>query len=83
MIEKVREINREGSAYNLLGLAFKYSFRPNIMFCSQFVYQMLQHAGLAYFEKKSTEVRPTGFVELDYHRKLEFAYDLKLNGQMF
>ena len=81
MIEKIWEINREGSAYNLLGLVFKYSFKPNIMFCSQFVYQMLKHADLAYFEKRSTEVRPTDLIELDYHRKLEFIYDLKLNMQ--
>lgn len=81
MIEKVREINREGSAYNLLGLVFKYSFKPNIMFCSQFVYQMLKYAGLAYFEKKSTQVRPTDLIELDYHRNLEFVYELKLNMQ--
>lgn len=68
MIEKIQEINREGSAYNLLELVFKYSFKPNIMFCSQFVYQMLKYVGLAYFEKRSTEVRPTDLVELDYHR---------------
>lgn len=79
MIEKVRDINREGSAYNLLGLVFKYSFRPNIMFCSQFVYQLLQYADLAYFEKRSTEVNPADFIELDYHRNLEFVYELKLN----
>ncbi|MGB8454023.1 MAG: hypothetical protein WCD89_17055 [Anaerocolumna sp.] len=64
MIDKIQEINREGSAYNLLGLVFKYSFKPNIMFCSQFVHQMLRYAGLAYFEKMSTEVRPTDLIEL-------------------
>ena len=51
MIEKIREIYREVGAYNLLGLVFKYSFKPNIVFSSQFAYQMLKHAGLAYFEK--------------------------------
>lgn len=80
IIGKIQEINREGSAYNLLGLVFKYSFKPNIMFCSQFVYQMLKHVGLAYFEKRSTEVRPTDLIELDYHRKLDFAYEVKLNS---
>ena len=79
MIDKIQEINREGSAYNLIGLVFKYSFKPNIMFCSQFVYQMLRYAGLAYFEKMSTEVRPTDLIELDYHRALEFVYEVKLN----
>lgn len=81
MIEKIRQINREGSAYNLLGLVCKYSFKPNIMFCSQFVYQMLKHAGLAYFEKRSAEVKPTDLIELDYHRKLAFVYELRLNEQ--
>jgi Orthopoxvirus protein of unknown function (DUF830). len=79
MIEKIQEINQEGSAYNLLGLVFKYSFKPNIMFCSQFVYQMLKHAGLVYFDKRNTEVRPTDLIELDYYRKLEFVYEVKLN----
>ena len=79
MIEKIQQINREGSAYNLLGLVFKYSFKPNIMFCSQFVYKMLQHAGLAYFKKRSTDVKPTDLVELDYYRKLEFSFEIRLN----
>ena len=79
MIEKIKEINQEGSAYNLLGLIFKYSFRPNIMFCSQFVYQMLKHAGLEYFEKKCTEVRPHDLIELDYYRKLEYIDEVKFN----
>jgi len=78
MIEKIQDINREGSAYNLIGLVFKYSYKPNIMFCSQFVYQMLKHVGLEYFDKRSTEVRPSDLIELDYHRKLEFMYEIKL-----
>jgi len=80
MLDKVLEINREGSAYNLLGLVLKFSLKPNIMFCAQFVYQMLQYAGVCYFDKKSTKVMPTDLVELDYRRKLEFAYEIKLNG---
>jgi hypothetical protein len=58
MIDKVREINAEGSAYNLLGLVFKYSHKPNIMFCSQFVYQILAYANLIYFKKKPTQAGP-------------------------
>lgn len=80
IIDKVKEINHEGSAYNLLGLVFKYSHKPNIMFCSQFVYKMLQYAGLAYFVKKDIEVKPTDFIELDYYRKLEFVCEVKLNA---
>lgn len=78
IIDKVYEINVQGSAYNLLGLVFKYSYKPNIMFCSQFVYKMLALAGLIYFQKDATDVKPTDFVELDYYRKLEFAYEIKL-----
>lgn len=79
LIDKVKEINTEGSAYNLMGLILRHSHKPNIMFCSQFVYRMLQYADLAYFQKKDGEVKPTDLVELDYYRKLEFAYEIHLN----
>jgi len=79
LINKVGEINREGSAYNILGLVLKYSHRPNIMFCSQFVYTMLSLVGLEYFQKKPELVQPSDLVELDYYRKLEFAYEVKFN----
>jgi hypothetical protein len=77
LIKRVEEINKEGSAYNILGLIIKQSFKQNIMFCSQFVYSMLKYVELDYFEKKETEVKPTDFVELDYYRKLEFDYEIK------
>ena len=73
MLDIVKNINSEGSAYNLIGLVFKYSHRPNIMFCSQFVYSLLQKVDLAYFDKKAELVQPTDLVELDYFRKLEFV----------
>lgn len=79
ILEKIHEINNEGSAYNMLGLIIKYSHRPNIMFCSQFVYKMLQCAGLDYFTDKGGNVKPTDFVERDYHRKLQFDYEIYLN----
>lgn len=79
ILDKVREIDQEGSAYNLMGLVLKYSHRPNIMFCSQFVYQMLQYGGVAYFEKKPELVTPMDLVELDYRRRLEFVYDMRLS----
>lgn len=75
--DKVREINTDGSAYNILGLVIKHSYRPNIMFCSQFVYQMLKIAGLQYFNKAAGEVRPTDFIELDYYKKLDFYSEIK------
>lgn len=76
VLEAVRRIDREGSAYNTMGLVTKHSYKPNIMFCSQFVYRMLQEAGLTYFHKRPGEVRPTDFIELDYHRKLEFLEEI-------
>lgn len=77
ILDKVKQINTDGSAYNLLGLVIKHSYRPNIMFCSQFVYQMLKLAGLTYFDKPAGDVRPTDFIELDYYKKLEFCYEIK------
>ena len=77
LINEIKKINEEGSAYNLLGLLLRYSHKPNIMFCSQFVYKMLKLADLHYFEKKETNVKPTDFVELDYRRQLEFAYEIQ------
>ena len=77
VMNKIAEINREGSAYNMIGLISKHSAKPNIMFCSQFVYTMLQLAGVAYFSMKPGEVRPTDFIEQDYYKKLKFAYELK------
>ncbi len=81
ILDKIEEINREGSAYNMVGLVLKYSHKPNIMFCSQFVYKMLELAELTYFEKNGDGVRPTDFIELDYYRKLEFDYKIQLNKQ--
>ncbi|MFV0344110.1 MAG: hypothetical protein ACK5JH_14695 [Anaerocolumna sp.] len=79
ILDKVREINRDGSAYNLMGLLLKYSNKPNIMFCSQFVHKMLTYGGIAYFDKSDGEVKPTDLIEMDYYRKLEFMYEMKLN----
>jgi hypothetical protein len=81
LIDRIREINREGSAYNILGLILRFSFKPNIMFCSQFVYKMLKTAGLNYFEKKEGHVKPTDFAELDYYRKLEFDYEISFRNK--
>jgi hypothetical protein len=81
MIDKIKEINAEGNAYNLLGLITKRTFKPNIMFCSQFVYKMLKYAEVQYFEKKNEKVSPIDLVELDYYRKLEYEYEIKLNNK--
>lgn len=78
ILDRIQKINAEGSAYNLLGLVLKFSYQPNIMFCSQFVYTMLQEADLNYFDMRAALVKPSDFVELDYHRTLEFAYEISL-----
>ena len=79
MIDKVHEINTDGSAYNVIGLLTRASFKPNIMFCSQFIYSLLQEVGLTYFESKPIDVKPTDFVEKDYYRNLEYCYKIKFN----
>lgn len=81
MIDKIREINSEGSAYNLLGLVLKFQYKPNIMFCSQFIYTLLSVANLSYFDKKPIHVTPTDFIEMDYYRKLDFVYELNLHKE--
>lgn len=80
ILEQVREINENGSAYNILGLVLKHSYKTNILFCSQFVYRMLQCADLQYFNKDDAEVKPMDFVELDVYRKLHFAYEIRFSA---
>ena len=76
-LDKINQINQEGSAYNLLGLLINRSYKPNIMYCSQFVYGILKYIGAAYFEASGT-IKPTDLIEKDYHRKLEFIEELRL-----
>lgn len=82
MIARIKQIDREGSAYNIMGLALKKSFRPNIMFCSHFVYSLLESVDAQYFQKEPIDVRPTDFVELDYDRKLEFVERIYLSKEL-
>lgn len=77
VIDTIKQINQTGSAYNILGLVTKHSMRRNIMFCSQFVYTMLQIADATYFDKEPGHVQPTDFIELDYHRKLTYVSEIK------
>ncbi|MCL2198199.1 MAG: hypothetical protein FWB80_04670 [Defluviitaleaceae bacterium] len=77
MLDKIAKINKEGSAYNILGLFIhKRQHKPNILYCTQFVYNMLEGAGLAYFEKGDKKISPTDLVELDYYRKLKFELEI-------
>lgn len=78
LMNKVKEINQEGSAYNMLGLVIKKSYKPNIMFCSQFVYKMIEYVGISYFEKGNGFVSPTDLIELDYYKKLKFEREIIL-----
>jgi hypothetical protein len=79
IIDEIRKINEQGSAYNLFGLVLKHSFKPNIMFCSQFVYKMLRIVGANYFEKENARINPTDLVELDYEKKLKYEYKIEFN----
>jgi hypothetical protein len=81
IIDKIKRINDEGSAYNILGLVLKRSYKPNIMFCSQFVYQMLAYAGLSYFSKPDGKVNPTDLIELDYYKKLKFEKEISFSNE--
>ncbi|MFV0520286.1 MAG: hypothetical protein ACK5LY_08430 [Lachnospirales bacterium] len=81
MIEKIKQINNEGSAYNLLGLVFNVPSRQNTMYCSQFVYYLLLLGNANYLPINTVNennIKPTDFIELDYTRKLEFLYKLEL-----
>jgi hypothetical protein len=77
-LDKIAQINHEGSAYNLLGLLINKSYKPNIMYCSQFVYKMLEYIGASYFKADKT-IKPTDLIEKDYFRKLVFVEELRLN----
>jgi hypothetical protein len=81
IINSVKEIDKQGNAYNLIGLLLKFSFKPNIMFCSQFVYRMLKNVGLNYFDKKDGQIKPTDLIELDYYRRLKYEYEIKFTNK--
>ncbi|MCL2855886.1 MAG: hypothetical protein FWE21_09795 [Defluviitaleaceae bacterium] len=83
LINKVAQINEEGSAYNVTGLVTGRSYKPNIMFCSQFVFNMLEYAGLAPFKKPRKPVSPTDIIELDYYKKMKFEKEIRLNEPDF
>lgn len=76
ILNKIQTINNEGSAYNVVGLVTSHSVRPNIMFCSQFVYSMFQEAELTFFDASHGEVKPTDFIEKDQQQQLTFEYEI-------
>jgi len=77
-LDNIAKINREGSAYNMLGLMTGQSYKPNIMYCSQFVYRILELIGLSYFQADGV-IKPIDLIEKDYYRKLEFVKEIKLS----
>ncbi|MDR0449970.1 MAG: hypothetical protein LBH26_01740 [Treponema sp.] len=83
MIDRIERINAEGSSYNLLGLVLNLSFKPNIMFCSQFVYSLLGGEGIRLFEEDRGRVKPMDFVLLDQGRKLSRVYGENPEGKKF
>ncbi|MDO9576930.1 MAG: hypothetical protein Q7J16_03515 [Candidatus Cloacimonadales bacterium] len=78
ILNEVKKINETGSSYNILGLFLPFKIRENTMYCSQFVYTMLQAAGLDYFEIQPGKVQPIDFVEKDQQGKLEFCRKIVL-----
>jgi hypothetical protein len=75
ILRQVVRINVEGSSYNMTGLLTKKTKQPNIMFCSQFVYSVLDDVDLAYFKKKhAEEVRPMDFIQMNDLNTLDFMY---------
>ena len=83
ILNQLKKINQEGSAYNVVGLVTSHSVRPNMMFCSQFVYLMLQDAGLNFFEAPHGQVKPTDFIEQDDQQKLTFEYEIAHSNTVF
>lgn len=76
ILNKIKQINQEGSAYNVLGLLTKRSILPNMMYCSQFIYQMLALANLNVFEPTAEIIKPTDFIAYDWDEKLTFEYKI-------
>ena len=75
ILERIAGINAQGSSYTLLGLLSKRSAKPNIMFCSQFVYAMLDEAGLRLFARDSGTVKPMDFAAPGRGQNLALVYE--------
>lgn len=67
--------SKEPCKYSLLGLLYCYRGIPvereNKFFCSQFVAQVLQLAGVDVFDKPASLIRPHDFLEIPF---AEFVY---------
>lgn len=76
ILNKIKEINKKGSAYNVVGLLTNIDVRPNMMYCSQFVYQMLKEVDLNFFEPIEDKIKPTDFIDYDSEKRLTFEYKI-------
>ena len=79
ILSKIEQINKEGNAYNVLGLLSNLPVRPNMMYCSQFVYLMLKEVDLNFFEASQDKIKPTDFIDYDYDGNLTFEYKLNFS----
>jgi hypothetical protein len=82
-IERIAAINREGSSYNVLGLITGKSRMPNIMYCSQFVYTIMQEAGAAYFTPEKAKITPMDFIYQNRKCALQFIREYTFSGEPF
>lgn len=78
ILRELKRINQVGSSYNFTGILLKRNFLSNMMFCSQFVYLMLEKAGLLYFEKNPNDVSPFDFLQHNEKGLLEFISEINL-----
>lgn len=79
ILNKINQINKEGSAYNVLGLLTKVDVLPNMMYCSQFVYQMLEEVNLNFFQTTHDKIKPTDFIDYDLNSNLTFEFKIKFS----
>lgn len=85
ILNKIKRINREGSAYNVVGLITSVNIRRNMMYCSEFVYRMLEEIDLELFEVKEDKIKPTDFIDYNINEALVFDYEIdfsKINQEI-
>ncbi len=79
ILNRLKQINTEGSAYNILGLLTNVSVRSNMMYCSQFAYEMLEEIDQNFFVPIEDKIKPTDFIEYDEDKTLTFEYKINFS----
>lgn len=79
ILNKIKKINNEGSAYNVVGLLTSVNIRRNMMYCSEFVYRMLEEVDFKLFEVKEDKIKPTDFLDYDLKKELIFEYQINFS----